>query len=117
MEVRFEKKFSTNSFILSQLPKAIAGLSIRRKYQLLALQILCLVSAGAEVINLSLLYPFLELVASPSKSSSALSVVGIQAKSMSHIQIITTLGLSFLIIIIARGETLSLFRLSIVFIE
>ena len=75
-------------------------LSHRRRRQLLALQVLSIAAALAEVANLGALLPFLRLLANPSEGLRSIGPLGTLFSSMPTYLLLPSLGLSFMVVVV-----------------
>jgi len=76
------------------------ALSPRRRWQLIALQGLSLLSAAAEVANLGTLLPFLRLLADPIEGLKALGPLAGPLQALPIQSLLLTLGLAFMVMVV-----------------
>jgi ABC-type multidrug transport system fused ATPase/permease subunit len=85
---------------LSSLKPLWHALSPRRRKQLLGLQLLSVVAAAGEVVNLGALLPFLRLLANPSEGLKALGPLEAPLRGLPQQHLLLGLGLSFMAVVI-----------------
>jgi len=78
----------------------IAALSQRRRRQLIALQLLSILSAVGEVANLAALLPFLRLLANPQEGLRALGPLAWPLRALPTQNLILILGLAFIAVVV-----------------
>jgi ATP-binding cassette subfamily B protein len=75
------------------------ALSPRRRRQLLWLQVLSLMAAAGEVVNLGALQPFLRILANPSVGLNALGTLGAPLRTLPEEHLLLGLGLAFMALV------------------
>ena len=75
------------------------ALSPRRRRQLLCFQVLSLMAAGGEVVNLGALLPFLRILANPSVGLKALGTVAAPLRALPEQHLLLGLGLVFMVVV------------------
>jgi ABC-type multidrug transport system fused ATPase/permease subunit len=76
------------------------ALSLRRRRQLLGLQLLSLLAAAGEVANLGALLPFLRLLANPQEGLKALGPLAAPLRNLPQQHLLLSLGLAFMVVVI-----------------
>jgi len=77
-----------------------AALGLRRRHQLLALQLLSLLAALGEVANLGALLPFLRLLANPQQGLQALGPLAAPLRGLPSQHLLLSLGLGFMAVVV-----------------
>ena len=77
-----------------------AALGLRRRHQLLALQLLSLLAALGEVANLGALLPFLRLLANPQRGLQALGPLAAPLQGLPSQHLLLSLGLGFMAVVV-----------------
>jgi ABC-type multidrug transport system fused ATPase/permease subunit len=79
------------------------ALSVRRRQQLLGLQILSLAAAAGEVANLGALLPFLRLLANPQEGLSALGPLAAPLRTLPEQHLLLVLALGFMAVVVVSS--------------
>jgi ATP-binding cassette, subfamily B, bacterial PglK len=84
---------------MQKLKPLFLSLSLRRRRQLLLLQILSLVAAAGEVANLGALLPVLRLLANPSEGLKSLGPIATPLRTLPETYLLLVMGLVFLLVV------------------